>query len=381
MPERPAARSPDPPDSDAPDARGRRATRLIGAAVLLALTLWTIRSYLTALGWAVILAISVWPLYRRVRARLGGSRVTASLLVTACLAVLLVFPIALALTEIGREGQFVMSWVTGLQQNGLPMPDWIHRLPLIGQHLDAWWQAHLAKPRSAEQFLNGLDSATLTNWSETLGGAVLTRLLHAFLTFLSLFLLLRNGDAIGDRVLTTTDRWFGRPGERLAEDMASAVRGTVNGTILVAVGEGILIGIGFMVAGVPNAALFAILTTAFAMLPMGAWLAFGTAAVVLVVTGGSMAAAAGVFGWGAAIMLIGDNVVQPALIGGAVRLPFLWTLLGILGGLETFGLIGLFLGPVLMAALLTIWRQQSGPRPSTSSLEETAATRRNKEHP
>ncbi|MPR06575.1 AI-2E family transporter [Microvirga tunisiensis] len=153
----------------------------------------------------------------------------------------------------------------------------------------------------------------------------------------------------------------------LAESMASAVRGTVNGTILVAVGEGILIGIGFMLAGVPNAALFAVLTTAFAMLPLGAWLAFGTAAIVLILAGGSILAAAAVAGWGAVVMLIGDNFVQPALIGGAVRLPFLWTLFGILGGLETFGLIGLFLGPVLMAALLTIWRQQSGPAPDQPS--------------
>ncbi|MBF9196097.1 AI-2E family transporter [Microvirga terrestris] len=370
MREKAPASAPRHPDGDAPDARGRRATRLVGATALLALTLWMIRSYLTALGWAVIVTISVWPLYRRIRASLGGSHRAAPLLVTASLAALLVIPMTLALAEIGREGQFVVEWLTDLQQNGLPMPDWIHRLPLIGQHLDAWWQTHLARPPSAGQVLNGLDSATLTQWSETLGGAVLTRLLHGFLIFLTLFILLRNGDEIGDRVLAAVDRWFGRPGERLAEDMASAVRGTVNGTILVAVGEGILIGLGFVVAGVPNAALFAILTTAFAMLPMGAWLAFGTAAVVLVMTGGSIAAAGGVFGWGAAVMLVGDNIVQPALIGGAVRLPFLWTLLGILGGLETFGLIGLFVGPVLMAALLTIWRQQGSPSPATATNKE-----------
>jgi predicted PurR-regulated permease PerM len=103
------------------------------------------------------------------------------------------------------------------------------------------------------------------------------------------------------------------------------------------------------------------------MLPLGAWLAFGTAAIVLILAGGSILAAAAVAGSGAVVMLIGDNFVQPALIGGAVRLPFLWTLFGILGGLETFGLIGLFLGPVLMAALLTIWRQQSGPAPDQPS--------------
>ena len=326
-----------------------------------------IQSYLITLGWAVIIAISVWPLYRRVQARFGGSRIAAPLLVTACLAILLLVPIALALTEIGREGQFALQWLTNLQQNGLPAPDWIHRLPLVGDQLAAWWQAHLGRPQSAgatpERHRRRDRDRVVENPRRR---ALISHLLHAFLTFLTLFILLRNGDEIGHRVLAAIDRWFGHPGERLAESMAAAVRGTVNGTILVAVGEGILIGIGFMVAGVPNAALFAILTAAFAMLPMGAWIAFGTAAVALVLTGGPILAAAAILGWGAAIMLIGDNLVQPALIGGAVRLPFLWTLLGILGGLETFGLIGLFLGPVLMAALLTIWRQQSASLPGRS---------------
>jgi predicted PurR-regulated permease PerM len=323
-----------------------------------------IRAYLTALGWAVIIAISVWPLYRRVRARFGGSRIAAPLLVTGALAILLIVPIGIALAAVGREGQFVMQWITGLQQNGMPAPEWVQHLPFLGQHLDTWWQSHLAQPQSAEQLLNGFDSQTLTGWSRTLGGALLSHVLHAFLTFLTLFILLRSGEQLGNRVLTAIDRWLGTPGERLAEQMAAAVQATVNGTILVAVGEGVLIGVGFVVAGVPHAVLFAILTIAFAMLPMGAWLAFGVAAIVLVLGGGSAVAAALVFGWGAAVMLIGDNVIQPALIGGTVRLPFLWTLLGILGGLETFGLIGLFVGPVLMAALLTIWRQQSKPAPS-----------------
>ncbi|MBB3017063.1 putative PurR-regulated permease PerM [Microvirga lupini] len=334
------------------------------------LALWMIQSYLIALGWAAIIAISVWPLYRRIQARLGGSRLAAPLLVTITLAILLLFPIALVLTEIGREGQFAMQWLTELQQNGLPVPDWVHRLPLIGQHLGTWWQTHLARPNSAEQILNDVDRQTVTGWSRALGGALLSDLFHAFLTFLTLFILLRGGERIGGHVLATIDRWFGDPGERLAESMAGAVRGTVNGTILVAVGEGILIGIGYVVAGVPNAALFAVLTTAFAMLPFGAWFAFSAAAIVLVLTGGTLVAAAAVVGWGAVVMLVGDNIVQPALIGGTVRLPFLWTLLGILGGLETFGLIGLFIGPVLMAALLTIWRQQDGSGPAAATNKE-----------
>ena len=107
----------------------------------------------------------------------------------------------------------------------------------------------------------------------------------------------------------------------------------------------------------PNAVFYTILTTAFAMLPFGAWLAFTVAAVVLISGGGSGIAAAGVFCWGAIVMLAGDHFVWPTLVGGAARLPFLYAFVGIFGGLAAFGLIGLFLGPVIMAALLIVWRE------------------------
>ena len=83
-----------------------------------------------------------------------------------------------------------------------------------------------------------------------------------------------------------------------------------------------------------HTALFVVLTIAFAMLPLGAWFAFGAASIALLIQGGTFVAAVGVLGWGAVVMMIGDNVVQPALIGGSARLPFLWTLIGILGGLR-----------------------------------------------
>jgi predicted PurR-regulated permease PerM len=103
--------------------------------------------------------------------------------------------------------------------------------------------------------------------------------------------------------------------------------------------------------------MFTVLTTAFALLPFGAWLAFTTAAIVLVSGGGSGVAAAGVFLWGATVMLAGDHFVWPTLVGGSARLPFLLAFVGIFGGIAAFGLFGLFLGPVIMAAALTVWRE------------------------
>ena len=102
--------------------------------------------------------------------------------------------------------------------------------------------------------------------------------------------------------------------------------------------------------------LFAALTVLFAMLPLGAWVAFAAASLLLLAEGDAVAAA-GLFGFGSLVTLLGDHVVQPLLIGGRARLPFLLTLIGIFGGVQTFGLVGLFLGPVIMAAVLMVWRE------------------------
>jgi predicted PurR-regulated permease PerM len=177
------------------------------------------------------------------------------------------------------------------------------------------------------------------------------------LTLIALFFLLRDGERAGERLLVLANGWLGDPGERLAEKIVEAVRGTFNGTIVVAFGEGLLIGAAYVITGVPNAVLFGFLTILFALVPFGAWIAFSAASLTLLATTGSLVIPAGLFAFGSSVMLIGDNLVQPAIIGGAARLPFFWALLRIIGGLESLGLVGLFIGPVIMAALLTVWRE------------------------
>ena len=93
-----------------------------------------------------------------------------------------------------------------------------------------------------------------------------------------------------------------------------------------------------------------------ALIPFGAWAAFGLASLILVGSGHALAGGL-LFVFGASIMTVGDNVVQPSVIGSAVELPFLLALIGAFGGLASIGLVGLFIGPVVMAALLLLWRE------------------------
>jgi len=264
---------------------------------------------------------------------------------------------SLAVYQIAQQGDVLVSWLKQAQESGVEVPDWVARLPVAAESLQSWWRTNLSDPKAATALLQTVNADNASEFFKTFGGQLLHRLFLLLFSLLTLFFLLRNGRAVASRFLETCERLSGDAGEGLVEKMVDATRGTVNGTVLVAVAEGLLIGVGFFVAGVPNPVMFTILTTAFAMLPFGAWLAFTTAALVLVSGGGSGFAAAAVFCWGAIVMLAGDHFVWPTLVGGSARLPFLFAFVGIFGGLAAFGLFGLFLGPVIMAALLTVWRE------------------------
>ena len=355
-----------PADVRKPDVRkplplhaGARLTaRLALAITLVAAALWTASDFLPALIWAAIMALAVWPLYARFAGTMSDERSSlAAFLFTALVGLTLIFPIALATWQIAQQSDALFAWIKHSQENGIAVPDWVARLPIAAETLQQWWRANLTDPKAAAAWLQSINADKGAEFFKLFGGQMINRAFMFFFSLVALFVLLRNGRWIAQRFLDTADRIFGDPGEGLAGKMADAIRGTVNGTIVVAIGEGALIGLGYVIAGVPNALLFTVLTAAFAMLPFGAWAAFTAAALTLGISGGEPWAAFAVFGWGALVMLAGDNFVWPTLVGGAARLPFLFAFVGIFGGLATFGLLGLFLGPVIMAALLTIWRE------------------------
>jgi predicted PurR-regulated permease PerM len=341
------------------DGQGRTSARVVFVILLVVLALWIAGAFLSPLTWAAILAMALWPLYEPFAAlfsrRLAAT--AAPLIFTLLVGCVLFLPVALAGYQMAQQGEQLLAWIGQSREGGIPVPGWVAQLPLAAGTLDQWWREHLMDPKGAAGWLERFDAEGTAGWAKSLGGELLSRSFMFLFSLLALFVLLRHGPWIAGRTLDTADRILGAPGERLASKMVEAVRGTVNGTVTVALGEGLLIGIGYAIAGVPSAMLFTVLTAAFAMLPFGAWAAFTAAALAVVASGGSGMAAAGVFGWGAIVMVVGDHFVWPTLVGGAARMPFLFALVGIFGGLHVFGLVGLFAGPVVMAALLTVWRE------------------------
>jgi predicted PurR-regulated permease PerM len=355
-------RAPDLPDpTDRVEAErmalSRRIARVVLAIALVGLGAWILHRFLAALAWAGVLAIALWPLHRRLAQALPGgkSRILAPLLITLLVGLIFTIPFIYVAIEGAREIHIVVEFLAEAEHNGVPVPEWVPQFPVVGRSIEEWWRANLSDPNAAKELLGKINPRSVTASARLYGPEIIHRFIIFGFTLLTLFFLLRDGTLFSRELLRASDRLLGPDGERVGRHMVQAVLATVNGLVLVGLGEGALIGIAYIIAGLPHPVSIAALTGILAVIPFGAPVAFGAAALYLAASGSTIAAAA-VFCFGLVVVFVADHAIRPVIIGGAARLPFLWVLLGILGGLETFGIIGLFLGPAIMAALISLWR-------------------------
>ncbi|HEX4366552.1 MAG TPA: AI-2E family transporter [Rhodopila sp.] len=349
---------------EAPDgaSRPQQVAKAALALLLAALGVWTLHRYLPALLWAAILAIAVWPLFQRAMRRWppGRHNILLPLAFTLGLGLVFIIPLVTVAVQAGREVHGVYDSLAKARTEGIPPPAWLGRLPVGSQEATAWWDENLTNPEDAKALLQRARTSAFMSNSGELGANIAHRIVLFGFTLLTLFFLFKDGDRLGDQMLRASGRAFGPAGERIGRQMIASVHGTVDGLVLVGLGEGFILGIGYVVAGVPHPTLFGLFTAIAAMVPFGAPLVFGIAALILLVQG-RVAWVIAILVLGFVVTFVADHFVRPSLIGSATRLPFLWVLLGILGGVETWGLLGLFLGPAIMAALMLLWREWTGP--------------------
>ena len=331
------------------------------AAGLLALGLYTLWNFLSALVWAGIFAIALWPLYRKVMAQFGPGKHNLLWPMAFTLAVALIFivPLGMIGMELARELHSLTDFLRNARENGIAEPEMLHHLPYFQTQVDQWWQQNLADPQGAKDLVERTSHGRVGALSREIGTQVARRLTLFVFTLVTLFFLFKNGHDLTQQMRRAAHRTFGPNGERVGRQIIASVHGTVDGLVLVGLGEGVLLGIVYAFAGVPQPTVFGALTAVAAMIPFAAPVIFGVACLLLLAKG-SVIWGIGVFCIGMATTFAADHFVRPVLIGGATKLPFIWVLLGILGGVEMWGLIGLFLGPAIMAALIMLWREWAG---------------------
>ena len=337
--------------------RYQRSARTVLSIGLFMLGLWIIHGFIPALVWAAILSIALWPGYSRaLRAWPGGDRIALPALFTLLVGLVFVVPLLLIALQAGRDAHDFFEWLHGIERAGIPAPGWVASLPLGGQQINAWWTENLAKPFDSNDLLHHFSRNSVVSFSREVGERFTRRVVIFAFTLLTLFFMFRDGRTLAAEMLEASHRLFGARGEHIARQMVASVHGTVDGLVLVGIGEGVAMGIAYYFTHVPHAVLLGAVTAVAAMIPFGAVLAFGGASLFLIAQG-SVSLGIIVFVFGLIVVGVADHLVRPVLIGGATKLPFVWVLLGILGGVETFGLLGLFLGPAVMSALILLWRE------------------------
>jgi predicted PurR-regulated permease PerM len=355
-------------DQPTPAAAGssysQQIARIALATAVVAVGLWILLDFLPALAWAAVLAIAMWPLYRWLLLLLPehSDRALGPLLGTLLIGIVFIAPLVLLGIAVARESHFVVEFIAEARHQGIPVPGAVERLNVVGPTLAEWWRANLSDPAMAEEMIGRVNLRTLTESVREYGGEVAHRLAIFLFTLLTLFFVFRDGAALTEKLRDLSDRMIGLRGERIARQMIAAVHGTVTGLVLVGLAEGILLGLVYFAVGLPYPASVGAVTGVAAVIPFAAPVVYVLAGLYLLAIGNTLGGIV-ILVFGSVLLFVADHFVRPFLIGGAARLPFLLVLLGILGGLQTMGFIGLFLGPAVMAALVALWREWTEAAP------------------
>nr|WP_236771165.1 MULTISPECIES: AI-2E family transporter [Agrobacterium] len=339
---------------------------------------------------ALVIGFASWPVYTRLLRQVGGNTTLGATIAIILILAFLVVPIFIAASYTASEIREWFGWAVHVNKTGAPVPDWIAALPGVGPWLGEQWVKYIGTPGAIGEVIQLVSGANIGNIYRAIlaaGNGAFHLVLTLLFMLIALFFVYRNGagftrqvDLVGERILPT--RW-----ERISRVVPATISSTVTGMTLIAIGEGIILGIAYWIAGVPSPVTLGVLTGVMALIPGGAPLSFTLVSIYLVASG-SPAYGLALFLWGSVELFIVDKTIRPKLVGGPIKLPFLPTFFGLVGGVKTMGFLGLFIGPVLMALLVAIWREwvreveisaaastEAPPPPSTqeSTVDEVAA--------
>ena len=345
------------------ETRFEKMAQFAAIVALVAGCLLVLQPFVTALLCAAIVCFSTWPVYQRIELWMRGRRSWAALAMTLLIILVFVLPIALLALTLADNVAALIEQTRGLFADGLPKPpDWVASLPLIGESADGWWRELAASKEKLAEALRKIAQPAQQGLFKTgllLGEGVLQMSLIAFIGFF----FYRDGAALMAAAKSATHRVAGILAPGLLQTVGGTIQGVVYGLVGTAIAQGLVAVIGFLIAGVPGAALLGFLTFLLSMVPVGPPLIWGGAVVWLALkssTGWAVFMAV----WGFFVISGIDNVIKPLLISRGSSLPFVLVMLGVFGGVFAFGFVGIFLGPTLLAvgfSLVKMWTQPAVP--------------------
>ncbi|WP_434151152.1 AI-2E family transporter [Methylocaldum gracile subsp. desertum] len=330
--------------------------------VLVFLIFQVMSAFLQPIGWAVILVYATWPLHVRLTRLLEGRSSLSALTMTLLLAALLIIPfIGLTIILQAEMVEFFQRLPAWLDQKP-ELPEWLSKIPILGAELQFIF----------DQFedLQGLMRRYVLPWLTGLSGRVVGMLegvgylgAKLFFTVFLMFFVYRDGHRLIYEVRQGLLLALGERADEYLSTTEVTVKAVVYGIVLTAIAQGVMAGIGYWIVGIRAPVLLAAFTTFFALIPFGTVAVWISASLWLMLNGDYWAGAV-LFLWGTLVVSWIDNLVRPLVISRTTRIPFVVVMFGVLGGLASFGFIGLFVGPVILAVGMAVWHEwlESAPR-------------------
>lgn len=331
----------------------RTTLAIICILVLITGSLWVLRPFLAATVWATMLVVATWPLMRTLQEKFRGRRLPAVLLMLSGMVLLLAIPLWLVTSIILDHAAEVAEVGRKLSASGVPAPpEWLQQLPLVGAKLAALWLQWSAAGADGLIAKATPHASAAAGWVlgqlGTIGGMIIHFLLVLGLSALMYF----QGEIAANSVRRFAHRLADQRGENMVTLAGQAIRGVALGVGVTAIVQTLLGAIGLALAGVPFTALLTIIMLVFCIAQIGPGLVLFPAVGWLYWTGDH--------GWGtfllvwSVVVVTLDNVLRPYLIKKGADLPLLLIFAGVVGGLLSFGLIGIFIGPVVLAVTYTL---------------------------
>jgi predicted PurR-regulated permease PerM len=327
----------------------------IGA--LIAASFWILRPFVISIIWAALIVIATWPVLERLEALLAKRRGLAVAMMTVAILLIVLVPVTLTIrTIVGNAGD-ITARVRSLASFTIPSPpQWLERIPLKGEKLAARWREIAALSPEERSSLVIPYVQTAMQWFVAKVGSFGMTMLQFMLTTIIAAIMYAKGEVVRSGVLSFARRLAGQQGEEVALLAAKAVRGVALGVVLTAIIQTALGGAGLFIAGVPAASLLTAVMFMLCLAQIGPALVLVPAVIWLYWKDSAL--------WGTILLVFTivaltiDNVVRPVLIKKGANLPLLLIFAGVIGGLIAFGVIGLFIGPVVLAVtytLLKVW--------------------------
>jgi predicted PurR-regulated permease PerM len=332
--------------------------RLIAAVVLAGLVLLGFRvvePFIVPLVWAGILAFVSWPAHEWLLRVCRGRRIIAALLMTTVVTIAVIAPLAWLAVVLRIELVRAYHQTQVLLAGGLQVPPAVLKLPWIGDQLRDLIARAAQDPHALGFELRRLTDHSFDQIAHIVGG-IGRNAVKLLLAVVCLFFVYLDGARYADQLARALEQLLGPRVHNYLQAIGQTVKAVVYGLVLAAGVQGALAGLGYWIAGAGAPVFLAALTTLCGLIPFAVPALWGGVGVGLVVSGNTVAGI-GLLVWGAIVVGWTDHIVRPFLISREAQIPFLVVMFGVLGGLAAFGLVGLFVGPVILAVLLAIWRE------------------------